>query len=160
MALLEKWLRVKKSGIPKAGKGLFTAIDIPKGKRIVEYKGKIEKWKDVKYEDATNGYLLHINNQTVIDGRNSKAVGRYVNDARGHTRIEGLRNNSEYVTEGRRCFMEATRKIAKGEEIFVGYGRAYWALDKKTKKENSKKENVKRKNVKRKNPLVTKAKKR
>lgn len=135
MALLEKWLRVRKSKLPKAGKGLFTTIAISKGDRIVEYKGKIEKWKDVKYEDATNGYLLHINNQTVIDGRSSKTFGRYANDARGHTRVLGLRNNAEFVTEGRRCFMEAIRNIPKGEEIFVDYGRAYWALDKKTRRE-------------------------
>ena len=135
MALLEKWLRVRKSKLPKAGKGLFTTIAITKGDRIVEYKGKIEKWKDVKYEDATNGYLLHINNQTVIDGRPSKTFGRYANDAHGHMRVPGLKNNSEYVTEGRRCFMEATRNIPKGEEIFVGYGRAYWALDKRTRRE-------------------------
>jgi uncharacterized protein len=135
MALLEKWLRVRRSKLPKAGKGLFTTKVIAKGERIVEYKGKIEKWKDVKYEDATNGYLLHINNQTVIDGRPSKTFGRYANDAHGFTRVQGLRNNSEYVTEGRRCFIEATRNIAKGDEIFVGYGRAYWALDRKTRKE-------------------------
>ena len=135
MALLEKWLRARKSKLPKAGKGLFTTVEISKGQRIVEYKGKIRKWKEAKWEDATNGYLLHINNQTVIDGRDSKAIARYVNDARGFTRVQGLKNNSEYVTEGRRCFIEATRKIKKGEEIFVGYGRAYWALDKKTNRE-------------------------
>ncbi len=136
MALLERWLRVKKSSIPKAGKGLFTTLAIPKGKRIVEYKGKLVKWKEVKYEDATNGYLMHITNQTVIDARPSKTFGRYANDARGFGRVMGLKNNAEYVSEGKRCFIEATRDIAKGQEIFVGYGWAYWALDKKTRKEN------------------------
>ena len=137
MALLEKWLRVKRSKIPKAGKGLFTAIAISKGQRIVEYKGKLRKWKEAKWEDATNGYLLHINNQTVIDARPSKTFGRYVNDAHGFVRVPGLKNNAEYVTEGKRCYIEAIRNIAKGEEIFVGYGREYWALDRKTRKENA-----------------------
>jgi uncharacterized protein len=134
MVLLEKWLRVKKSKLPKAGKGLFTAVDISKGQRIVEYKGKLRKWKEAKWEDATNGYLLHVNNYTVIDARPSKSFGRYANDARGYAKVLGLRNNAEYVVEGKQCFIEATRKIKKGEEIFVGYGREYWALDRKTRK--------------------------
>src|SRR5690606_2925408 len=56
MALLEKQLFVKKSTIPNAGKGLFTKKAIAKGTRIVEYKGKISAWKDVKDEDGKNGY--------------------------------------------------------------------------------------------------------
>jgi hypothetical protein len=51
MALLEKNLFVKKSTLPNAGKGLFTKVAIPKGTLIVEYKGKISAWKDVKDED-------------------------------------------------------------------------------------------------------------
>ena len=135
MALLEKWLRVKRSKLPKSGKGLFTTLALSKGQRIVEYKGRIRKWKEAKWEDATNAYLLHINNQTVIDGRESKCLARYINDARGFTKTIGLKNNTEFVTEGRRCFIEATRAIAKGDELFVGYGRDYWALDRKTRRE-------------------------
>jgi SET domain-containing protein len=35
------------------------------------------------------------------------------------------------VSEGNRCYIEATRKIKKGEEILVGYGREFWQLQKK-----------------------------
>jgi hypothetical protein len=45
--------------------------------------------------------------------------------------VAGIRNNSEYVSEGNRCYIEATRKIKKGEEILVGYGREFWQLQKK-----------------------------
>ena len=38
MPLLEKHLYLKKSKLPSAGLGLFTRIDIPKGKLIAEYK--------------------------------------------------------------------------------------------------------------------------
>jgi hypothetical protein len=134
MPLLEKWLRVRRSTIPKAGKGLFTTVAIVKGKRIAEYKGRLVRWKDVKYEDATNGYLMYITSQAVIDARPSKALGRYTNDARGSGRINGLRNNAEYVSENTRCFIEATRNIKAGEEILVGYGKDYWKLDKETRK--------------------------
>jgi hypothetical protein len=52
-AYLEKYLKIKKSTLPNAGKGLFTTIEIRKGTMIVEYKGKIQKWSAVKHEDGT-----------------------------------------------------------------------------------------------------------
>src|SRR5690606_40160989 len=54
MALLEKHLYVKKSTLPNSGKGLFTKVFIPKGTRIVEYKGRRTVWKDVKDDDGKN----------------------------------------------------------------------------------------------------------
>ncbi len=135
MALLEKSLIIKKSQLPDCGKGLFTKIDIKKGERIVEYKGRIQPWREVKDDDGYNGYLLRINWQTTINALPyKKALGRYANDARGLTRVKGLRNNAEYVTEGRKCFIEATRLIHKNEEILVGYGNEYWKLIRKIRK--------------------------
>ena len=67
MALLEKQLFVKKSTIPDSGKGLFTKKFIPKGTRIVEYKGRISAWKDVKDEDGKNGYIFYVTRNHVIN---------------------------------------------------------------------------------------------
>lgn len=140
MALLEKYLYVKKSGLPKAGQGLFTDVLIRKGTRIVEYKGKIQQWQDVKYEDGHNGYLMYITRDTVINALPAiHTLGRYANDARGLIRKEGLRNNAEYVSEGKKCFIEATRIIHPGEEILVSYGREYWQLIKRIRLESKKK---------------------
>ena len=139
MALLEKYLIVKKSQIPGAGKGLFTRIDIPKGTRIVEYKGRIQTWKEVKHEDGYNGYLLRLSWQVVINALNhKKAIARYTNDARGLVKIKGLRNNAEYVVDGKQCFVESKRGISKGEEILVGYGNEYWTLIRKILKSTKK----------------------
>jgi hypothetical protein len=104
MALLEKDLKLKKSSIPGAGKGLFTKIDIGKGQLIVEYKGKLELWKDVKGQDGYNAYLFRLNRKYAINALNyKKALARYVNDARGFNKIKGLRNNCEYVVKKNRC---------------------------------------------------------
>jgi hypothetical protein len=139
MALLEKFLVVRKSQLPKSGKGLYTKVQISKGTRIVEYKGRIQPWREVKADDGHNGYLMYINRNTVINALPTvKTLGRYANDARGLIRLEGLRNNAEYVSEGKRCFIEATRTIKVGEEILVGYGREYWTLIKKISKQKSK----------------------
>jgi uncharacterized protein len=130
MALLEKYLVVKKSLIPDAGKGLFTKVDIKKGTRIVEYKGKVVTWKQVeKMADDRNGYVFFFNNKYCIDAwQTKKSVAHYANDANGITRIEGLKNNAEYVTEKKRCYIEAMKDIPAGSEIFVGYGGEYWQV--------------------------------
>ena len=129
MALLEKKLFVRKSGIPGAGKGLFTKEFIPKGTRIVEYKGKLTAWKEVKDDDGKNGYLFYINRNNVIDALPAtKTLARYANDARGMVRIKGVLNNSDYVIDGKKVFIEATKDIPAQSEILVDYGREYWQV--------------------------------
>jgi len=127
MALLEKQLAVKRSTIPGAGKGLFTKKFIPKGAYIVEYKGEISTWKDVKHNNGKNGYIYYVNRHHVIDARPFKnAVARYANDAQGIVRVKGISNNSRYVKDGLRVFIQAFKDIPAGAEILVGYGKEYW----------------------------------
>jgi SET domain-containing protein len=129
MALLEKHLFVKKSTIPNSGKGLFTKKFIPKGTRIVEYKGKVSTWKEVKDEDGKNGYIFYVTRNHVIDGKPAmKAFARYANDARGLEKIKGLNNNCDYVTEGVKAYIEAKKDIPAKSEIFVDYGKDYWKV--------------------------------
>jgi hypothetical protein len=136
MAFLEKHLFIDESTIPGAGKGLFTSIDIPKGTRVVEYKGRRTTWKEVKH-DSTNYYIYTINRNNVIDAQKTmSAHARYANDAKGFTRIKGITNNSVYVNEGNRAFIETTKDIPAGAEIFVDYTQDYW----KVMKENIRKE--------------------
>ena len=129
MALLEKQLFVKKSTIPDSGKGLFTKKFIPKGTRIVEYKGKISSWKDVKDEDGKNGYIFYVTRNHVINALPVKgALARYANDARGLVRIKGLTNNCDYITDGKKAYIESKKDIPAGAEIFVDYGADYWKV--------------------------------
>ena len=127
MALLEKQLVVKRSTLPNAGKGLFTKKFIPKGTRIVEYKGKITTWGEVDHKKGSNGYIYYIKRNHVIDAGNTKsALARYANDARGIARVKGLTNNAEYTEDGLRAYITAIKDIPAGAEIFVGYGKEYW----------------------------------
>lgn len=135
MPFLENFLIVKKSLLPGAGKGLFTKVAIKKGTRIVEYKGRLQTWKEVKDQDGHNGYLMYISRTVVINALPvTKTLGRYANDAMGLTRVDGVRNNAEYISEGSRCYIDATRNIKPNEEILVGYGREYWTLIKRIQK--------------------------
>ena len=91
-------LQVKRSLLPNAGKGLFTKTPIKKGSRIVEYKGRIRLWKDVKHLDGYNGYMLRLSRTHAIDAQPLRSgKGRYANDAMGLTKVKGLRNNAEYL---------------------------------------------------------------
>ena len=132
MPLLEGQLFIKKSTLPGCGKGLFTKVFIPKGSRIVEYKGKISTWKDVDHRGGTNSYIYFVTKNHVIDGypyKNEKA--RYANDALGFTRVKGITNNCQYVEDGLKIYIEAKKDIQPGSEILVGYGRGYWDVMKK-----------------------------
>jgi SET domain-containing protein len=127
MALLEKDLVVKRSSLPDSGKGLFTKVFIPKGTRIVEYKGKISTWKDVNHNDGKNGYIYYVNRNFVIDASvDKKALARYANDAKGLKQIKGIQNNSIYRQDNMRVFIEATKDIPPDSEILVTYGKEYW----------------------------------
>lgn len=129
MALLEKQLFVKKSTLPDAGKGLFTKKLIPKGTRIVEYKGNVRTWKEVQADETENPYIYYVKRNFVIDALHDKsALARYANDARGLKRVKDIRNNAEYVENGTRVFIEAIKDIPANAEIFVGYGPEYWQV--------------------------------
>jgi SET domain-containing protein len=139
MALLEKLLIVKKSKILGSGLGLFTTQKIMKGACIVEYKGRVEKWSEVKDQDGYNGYLLKLNSRWAINALPYKrALGRFANDAMGINRNDNLSNNAEFLIEGKRCFIFAKREIKPGEEILVSYGREYWNLIKRIAKKHGK----------------------
>jgi SET domain-containing protein len=127
MAFLSRQLFIKTSSLPNSGKGLFTKKFIPKGTRIVEYKGKLTSWKDVNHRNWTNGYIFYIDRNRVVDASTyRKALGRFANDGRGLVRVKGLRNNAEYKAEGDKVYIDATRDIPAGAEILVDYGKEYW----------------------------------
>jgi uncharacterized protein len=127
MALMENIIYVRRSQLPNAGKGLFTKKLIPKGSRIVEYKGKVTTWKEVDGRDGNNGYIYYVKRNHVIDASSyPKALARYANDANGLQRVKGLRNNARYAEEDQKVFIEAIRDIPAGAEILVDYGKEYW----------------------------------
>lgn len=127
MTFLEKKIRVKKSSLPGAGKGLFTREFIPKGTKIVEYKGEITTWKEVDHDEGRNGYIYYVKRYHVIDAsRTTDALARYANDARGLARVKGLTNNAEYTEDGLKVYIESIKDIPAGAEILVDYGKEYW----------------------------------
>jgi len=145
-------LVVKKSQLPKSGKGLYTLENIPKGEYIIEYKGEIITDKEATRraaEDDCYGYMFYINKNRCIDAYyTTEHKARYANDAAGLGRVEDLKNNSVYETIDKKCFIKSTRNIKAGEEIFVSYGKEYWKVIKENieiEKQNKKLAQRKRK---------------
>ena len=122
-------LIVKKSQLPGAGKGLYTTKAIRKDSKIIEYRGEIIGYKEYRRRarKEVDQYLFYLRRELCIDAMHTPQYkARYANDAAGITRVKGLRNNSDYLIFGDKCFIVASRNIKAGEEIFVNYTRPYW----------------------------------
>jgi len=137
----EKGLRITKSELPNAGKGLFTTKDIKLGSIIAQYTGD----KIVELDpDYGNPYAIQIKDKppTYIDAsRTNTGEARFSNDARQNaehfvgedaektaSRFSAHDNNAKlvYSKVTKRAYLKATRDIAAGEEIFTNYGDQYW----------------------------------
>ncbi|HKO89457.1 MAG TPA: SET domain-containing protein-lysine N-methyltransferase [Burkholderiales bacterium] len=102
------------------GRGVFAATDIPKGTRIVEYKGKRITYKEAckLYPDVdgkpTHTFLFELDDEIVIDGGQEGSAARWINHS--------CDPNCEAEEEDRRIFICSIRKIKKGEELGYDYG--------------------------------------
>lgn len=109
-------IRIKKSGIPNAGEGLFAAKDFPADKKVVDYLG------DLSNNPIHGPYVLELADDKFVDAAKSKYVGGYANTCR---RGDHCTNNSKltsYMGVGR---IKTTRPIKAGKEIYTQYGRSY-----------------------------------
>ncbi len=141
-------LKIGKSKLPGAGKGLFTLKDIRKNEIVCEYAGERITWADAieRNEEGKGGYVYYITDKNCVDAWDyRKTFGRYANDAAGVARIPGTRNNSVYEVIKGKVFIRATRNIPAGSEIFVSYGQGYWNI---MRQEIAEKETLKRKRKK------------
>ena len=131
----KKKLRIKPSGVPNAGKGLFAmsknpndnnAILFKTGDTIIEYDGEIitQQQLNNRYDSATHQYTapygLKVQNR-IEDAACRRGVGSIANhgDSR-HSNARFSRSNT-----GQPVKLFATKNIRNGDEILVNYGRSY-----------------------------------
>ena len=121
-------LKVKKSDIPGAGRGLFAAKQFNPGDPVVDYTGDLALGKKVMRSDfGGSNYLMALSNEVGIDAaRTDTAVGRMANasDAPGHHRTPNVR----WVVDNARhkVRLEAVRRIPIGAEVLIPYSADYW----------------------------------
>jgi uncharacterized protein len=108
--------------------------------------------------EGENGYIYYVTRNHVIDAFNDeKSLARYANDARGLQRVKDVTNNSEYVEDGKRVFIESTKDIPANSEIFVGYGPEYWQVIRYNIRLDEKEKARQEKEKQKKNGTATKA---
>lgn len=123
------YLYVDTSRIAGAGLGLFTAIPIHRGEVVAVYTGerfsrKEARLRAIRGEDS---YFVTLMGGDTLDSMHSDCFAKYANDVEGPA-TSLLRNNSVITLDdsGRPCVM-ATRRIPAGGEVYVAYGKPYWA---------------------------------
>lgn len=99
-----------------SGKGLFAMDEIPKGKCLIEYVGKIVRKSE--HETRTGRYLFWSGKNKMIDGNIKKNPARFINHS--------CRPNCEADGPDGKIFILSLRKIKPGEEITYDYGKEYF----------------------------------
>jgi SET domain-containing protein len=101
------------------GHGVFALRRIPKGARIIEYKGKLitDKEADRRYsrihEHSPHTMLFSIDGGLVIDATRHGNSARWINHS--------CAPNCEIEEEGHQVFIDARRDILPGEELTYDY---------------------------------------
>ena len=115
--LPRKAIEVRRSGIH--GKGVFAAMPIAAGQRIVEYTGPRITWKQAQAQhphnpdDPNHTFFFHIDDKRVIDGLHG-GPAKWINHA--------CDPSCEADEDDGRVFIKALRDIAVGEELNYDYG--------------------------------------
>jgi uncharacterized protein len=108
-----KRVRVGPSRIDR--QGLFAAIDIKKGTRIIRYLGeKISKQESDLRLAQDNAYIFELNDRYAIDGATLKNTARYINHSCDPNCEVKLINNTIWIV--------ASKDIQEGEELSYNYG--------------------------------------
>ncbi len=114
-ALDRDFTRVGKSGI--AGTGVFAKRKIPKGSRIIEYKGTRRTREEILLDHQNgkpqNVYLFGLDGGKVIDGTKRGNDARYINHS--------CEPNCETYAFDEKIFVYAIRDIVRGEELTFDY---------------------------------------
>ena len=99
------------------GKGVFATTFLPKGTRIVEYKGRRiqEDAADEQYgnDESAHTFLFLLENQIVIDANYQGNSARWINHS--------CDPNCEANEENGRMYIDALRDIVPGEELTYDY---------------------------------------
>lgn len=120
---MNHWFMVKGG---KLGKSAVAAVDIPKGTRIIQYKGKLvsnelaekisQKHRDMITPIGTGTlWLFTLNDEYDVDGSRQGNDAQYINHS-CEPNCEAINYDDEEI------WIEAMRDIKAGEELSYDYG--------------------------------------
>ena len=118
-------IEVRRSGIH--GRGIFAAIDLAPGQRIIEYKGRriTHAQADTLYDDSLDTghtFLFTLNDKYIVDANQQGNSARWINhscapncEAMIHVNINGDEKRDK-------VYIEAIKPIKAGQELTYNYG--------------------------------------
>lgn len=136
-------VEVKASTIHGAGRGLFATKRFKKGNIITEFDGEIISRDEALRRRLAreDSHIAGLDFDTQIDGINVQAVdgkggASFANDPRDTKRVNAKKVENQVIhgviRTGEptltRAFLEATKQIDEGDEIFVDYKSTYWKV--------------------------------
>ena len=109
-------LALRRSSI--AGRGVYARLPIPKGTRIVEYKGQLvsqaEAWRrERRYLPRQRIWIFNVDTRWARDAGIGGNIARYINHA--------CRPNCYAEIDGHTIWIVASRRIKIGEELTYDY---------------------------------------
>lgn len=108
-----KRVRIGESRID--GEGLFAAVDMKKGTRIIRYLGeKISKAESERRLAQGNVYIFELNDRYSLDGQTLKNTARYINHSCDPNCEVEMINNTVWIV--------AIKDLQEGEELSYNYG--------------------------------------
>jgi len=129
-----KHLKIKKSTIPNAGKGLFAvdksaepnAIIFKKDQLIADYSGETINTEELekRYGEHTAPYAMQVQKDFYTDGATQRGYGTIAN----HTNNANAKNckfRFNCRVNPHRVQLVAVKNIRNGNEILTSYGRSY-----------------------------------
>ena len=122
---MPKYIKVRQS--PIHGNGVFAKTKIPKGTRIIEYKGKLRTHEEADERaegDPETGhtFLFTLNDEYIIDANKKGSDARWINHSCKPNCEAVIEEHPKGKRKKDRIFIEATRTIRKGEELTYDYG--------------------------------------
>lgn len=109
------------------GRGVYAAVAIKKGMRVIEYLGdrishaEADRRYAKKGPDDGHTFLFIASNRTVIDAGTNGNDARYINHS--------CQPNCETVIENSRVFIDAVRNIKAGDELGYDYQLTWESTD-------------------------------
>eukprot|EP01055_Gregarina_sp_Pseudo9_P001101 Gregarina_sp_Pseudo_9__1100@NODE_1717_length_1371_cov_29_033033_g1591_i0_p1_GENE_NODE_1717_length_1371_cov_29_033033_g1591_i0NODE_1717_length_1371_cov_29_033033_g1591_i0_p1_ORF_typecomplete_len435_score63_22SET/PF00856_28/1_4e03SET/PF00856_28/6_6e15_NODE_1717_length_1371_cov_29_033033_g1591_i0311335 len=140
VATLNYGVEVRDSTIPSAGRGLFASRDFKKGELVTEYVGEIIT-RDEARRRLRRGMFHYLGTLVTgmyeIDGIKEPQEGVGAASFINHARRPHANCVWAHAEDKRACFRrmfaKACRNVAAGEELFLDYGKTYWAHHKRWK---------------------------
>jgi uncharacterized protein len=109
------------------GRGVFAAVDLPQGERVIEYRGdriSSEKAAELYGDNTEHGhtFLFTLNDKYLVDGGVNGNAARWINHSCAPNCEAILYVNKDYEEEKDKLYLESMRAIKAGEELTFDYG--------------------------------------